>query len=147
MGCWGERRDQPAFGWSFDAVLWCGWVTPSTCPTTGYVVLRICYVAVMSEMVVRYSQHCHMRGSNFLVARGRCDPGTWRVPPDNNDLVILTVRKWGRSGLPYRSFFRPIGGLCSHEYPTLFGAHSVAPLVRIPSVFLEACFGEYGSRE
>ena len=70
VGCWGERREQPAFGCSFDAVLWCGRVTPSTCPTTGYLVMSICYVAVMSEMVVRYTQYCHMRGSIFLEPGG-----------------------------------------------------------------------------
>ena len=32
--------------------------------------MSICYVAVMSEMVVRFTQYCHMRGSIFLEPGG-----------------------------------------------------------------------------
>ena len=145
MGCWGERRDQPAFGWSFDAVLWCGWVTPSTCPTTGYVVLRICYVAVMSEMVVRYSQHCHMRGSNFLVAL-TLEPGgyplaglglkTWRIQCGNGgDMASPTGLSSDRLATYAPTSTQPFRGPpCG------------PPPVCTPSILPKLALGGWGSR-
>ena len=143
MGCWGERRDQPAFGWSFDAVLWCGWVTPSTCPTTGYVVLRICYVAVMSEMVVRYSQHCHMRGSNFLVAL-TLEPGGYPLAGlglktrrnqcgNGGDMASPTGLSSDRLATYAPTSTQPFRGPPCGPPPRLYSLHTS-----------EACFGRMG---